>query len=269
MDDKKWNYGTLIAFLALAIPGLIYVITLGNEVETLKATKSEQSKTVQIATDLANVKKDVENLKSGEVIETMKATALDEIGKRKGEILEEIKAKEESHVQLFGQAPKLPVGVIIDYIGPIESSAPDASEMLRDGHFTWVKDAPNWAITNGATIPESSLDLESPILEFDADPTRDGFQVPNLINRFTKGVLIEDLGSPGGFANKEIDLSHSHPVKPCGDANGRNALRAQNWHDHVRMCNERSASNTDRYSKKVTLDNDPLYFGVLKIIRIK
>lgn len=159
-----------------------------------------------------------------------------------------------------------PVGTVIDYAGPIESDSNNPSADFKRGYRVWAKANKNWVACNGATLAEGTYD--SLLKEYDNNPAS-GLQVPNLVDKFTKGVTYDDIGKTGGQKENTIDLSHSHDIQSCGGANGRNALQAQAWIDGgVPSCNERSSASTAAKLAPLILDNEPPFFGVIKLIKI-
>lgn len=186
--------------------------------------------------------------------------------KTKKEILSEIKNKAQG---LKNQMDiSMPIGSIIDYVGPVESRGGDPQDRLKNGYMVWAKDRPNWAVCNGATLAEGTYD--STLADSDKNGIR-GFQLPNLLDSFTKGVSIDEIGTLGGNKNDTLDIRHSHAISPCGDATGSNALHVPDgsWHPHVFNCNERARGTTEIDSLTRIINNEPQYFGVLKIMRIR
>lgn len=249
MLTKKWDQGALIALVVLVISGLVYVVTLKVSVDNLKEIKANKTTTVTLDTRL-------KNLESG-----------DELNALKNKVIEDLKiVKANIERSLNMGTYNLPIGSIIDYIGPIESTTDNPTKMLADGYFVWVRANQNWAIANGATIPEGNYSKD--LVAFDTNSAL-GFQVPNIINKFTKGVLPEMVGEIGGVKTNTVDLSHRHSISPCSDANGHNALLCKGWANYNANCNERSSSSTSNFKKSIVLNNEPQYVGVLKVIRIK
>ncbi len=97
-----------------------------------------------------------------------------------------------------------------------------------------------------------------------------GRSTPNLVDRFVMGVSADRMGEVGGASNVTLQIDHTHGVTPCNDANGHNALKAEGWHDYHPNCAERAATSTGGSSlPRVSFDNRPQYFGLLKLMRVK
>ena len=160
----------------------------------------------------------------------------------------------------------MPIGSIIDYVGPIESSSGEAAKQLRGGYMVWAKGHTNWVVCNGATLSEDKF--SEFLKKFDKNPAP-GFQLPDLKGRFTKGTSIEDVGNSGGVKNHELNLSHTHRINPCGGATGSNQLLAKGWLGGLTNCNERAKNQTEGSLQVFSIDNEPPFYGVLKIMRIK
>ena len=165
----------------------------------------------------------------------------------------------------------LPVGSIIDYVGPIASDADGEAgtvERLEAGKKVWVTGHEHWVVCNGATLAASDYDQR---LEKSERNPAAGFQVPDLRGLFTKGVGYDELGVEGGSLEEELDIGHLHSISPCGGANDRRGLNANSWAEDygARNCTERASLDTALFAGSVTVRHDPPHFGVFKIMRVK
>ena len=180
-------------------------------------------------------------------------------------------AKEDAIDDIREVGIDLPVGSIIDYVGPIASAEDDivgTVEKLTNAEKVWVEGHGHWVVCNGATLAVG--DYDESLLSFDKNPAP-GFQVPDLRGMFTKGVGYDGLGLLGGFLEEDLDLGHLHNLTPCGGANDRRGLNAQSWAEDygARNCTERANLDVTTFASSVTLRHDPPHFGVCKIMRVR
>jgi hypothetical protein len=89
----------------------------------------------------------VSSLESGQEIKRNKETAISEMQN----ISKDLKD------QLYSNIVSMPIGSVIDYIGPIESSGGSPEELLSNGYMVWAKGHSNWVVCNGATLPEDKF----------------------------------------------------------------------------------------------------------------
>ena len=181
------------------------------------------------------------------------------------------KAKEGALRAIREAGTGLPVGSIIDYVGPIASDADGivgTVERLAAGKKVWVTGHEHWVVCNGATL--AADDYDERLVAFERNSAA-GFQVPDLRGLFTKGVGYDELGVPGGSLEAELDIGHLHTISPCGGANDRRGLNANSWAEDygARNCTERASLDTALFAGSVTVRHDPPHFGVLKIMRVK
>lgn len=157
-------------------------------------------------------------------------------------------------------------------LNTLETAGKDLEKRASNGYLVWVKGHPNWVLCNGANLSEGGyielLRQNGLLEEYDSNDHSPGFQIPNLMGFFTKGIHVSNIGEFGGKNSNTLNLNHTHDIDPCGDANGKNALLAQAWQDHVSNCNERSKDITKDSLNEYAFDNNPPFFGTFKIIRI-
>ena len=241
MQTRRLEIGAAVTLLIAIISGAAFIGSLNGSVSELRTR--------------------VESLSSGNKIESMKEDAIRELQ----ETADGLKTKLADVSTI-----SMPIGSIIDYVGPIESDGvqadADLGDLLARGHKVWAKGHPNWVVCNGATLSDDEYD--SQLRQFDKNDVL-GFQVPDLRGRFTRGTTFDNVAETGGKKTENLILAHTHGLAPCGGANGRNALQAQAWVNYGSNCNERTSSTTGESSiESLTIDLEPPYFGVLKIMRI-
>ena len=242
MLTKRLEIGAMVTLFIAIVSGAAFIGRLHGSVSALQ--------------------REVSNLSSGTEITAMKEKAIGELNSVATELQRQL-----PNVDIVS----MPIGSIIDYVGPIESddvqSDIDLSDLLAKGHKVWAKGHPNWVVCNGATLSDDEYDDQ--LRQLDKNDIR-GFQLPDLRDRFTKGATLDGVGEMGGKMNEELSVGHIHGISPCGGADGTNALLVKSWQIHAANCNERASSRTQGSSlSSLTINHEPPYFGVLKIMRIR
>ena len=205
---KRWIYGAIVAFAVPFITGVVYVVTLWNDVGNLQDNKTGKIETAQISERVTNITRRLEELKLDSLVGRLGTLENAQDG-----IKEEWKV---TSAGLKAAVDRLPPGTVV-------ASVLKPQVFLRNGRNK------KWRLSDASVIPPDSLYA---MLVKEAG-IEGGDRLPDLRGMFLRGLNVgreDGRGDPDGVDRKAGEFQGGATKRPNRSFVGNTGMAGRHTH---------------------------------------